>query len=60
MNDTVFVPSPLSCSPAIGVFDTAASLLFTRSDSCHGTLNDGSSKVGNAWRASVDSNCVNA
>ena len=27
---------------------------------CHGTLNDGSSKHGNACRASVFSNCVNA
>ena len=42
------------------MFDTAVVPVGMRSVSCHGTLYEGSSKQGNARRASVVSNCVKA
>src|SRR5580692_5885152 len=42
----------------MGVFDTAESSFFTCTVTCHGTLKPGSSKQGNALRASIDSNWV--
>lgn len=58
-NRTVFHPSAPAFSSSTGVFETAMSEACTRSVSCHGTLNPGSSKQGNARRANMLSNCVN-
>ena len=50
------MPSGSFDSDCTGVFDSARSSLGTCSVSCHGTLKLGSSKQGNARRASVGSN----
>src|SRR3989442_5924595 len=55
-----FMPPASSRSETIDVFENAKCSFLTRAVSCHGTLKDGSSKQGKAWRASVGSNCVNA
>ena len=54
------MPSPAACSSATLVLETATSRAGTRSVTSQGILNPGSSKQGNARRASIDSNCVYA
>ena len=58
-NRTTRVP-PSTFSAATGVFESATSPAGTRSVSCHGTLNAGSSKQGKTRRASAASNWVTA
>ena len=50
--------APRRSRTATGVFETAIAPFGTWIVSCHGTLNDGSSKHGNARRASIASNWV--
>ena len=59
-NVTTFVPSAPGVSETIGVFETARESAGISSVTCQGTFTSGSSKQGNARRAKMDSNWVNA